>query len=143
VPAPARASLGGWLTVSASTGSFRNYLGALRSAGLIAYPADDLVALTPAGRATAQPADAPPTLRALHEAWLSKLPRPQANILRLVLECHPGEITRNQLGDALGVAPTTGSFRNYLGAMRTLGLIDYPADGLVAATEVLFPPGLA
>jgi hypothetical protein len=33
---------------------------------------------------------------------------------------------------------TSGGFKNYLGEMRTLGLIDYPGPGQVVALPVLF-----
>ncbi len=36
-----------------------------------------------------------------------------------------------------------GHFNNMVGHLRGLGVVHYPSDGLVAATDVLFPPGLA
>jgi len=30
-----------------------------------------------------------------------------------------------------------------LGGLRTMGVIDYPSAGMVAATDLLFPAGLA
>jgi hypothetical protein len=39
------------------------------------------------------------------------------------------------------VPVTSGGFKNNLGALRTLELIDYPAAGQVVALPVLFPTG--
>lgn len=39
-------------------------------------------------------------------------------------------------------SPTSSGYTNNLGGLRTLGLIDYPSGGMVAATERLFPPAL-
>jgi len=39
-------------------------------------------------------------------------------------------------------SPTSGSFANNLGRLRSLGLIDYRPAGYVVATELLFPKGL-
>jgi hypothetical protein len=35
-----------------------------------------------------------------------------------------------------------GHFNNMLGHLRTLGIVDYPGNRLIAATDVLFPEGL-
>jgi hypothetical protein len=39
-------------------------------------------------------------------------------------------------------SPTSSGFANNLGSLRSLGLIDYPRPGFVAATDLLFPGGL-
>ena len=40
---------------------------------------------------------------------------------------------------AIGVQPTSGSYANNLGRLRTLGVIEYPQKGTVRAHDVLFP----
>lgn len=142
VEQPTRSNIGAFLGVSSSTGSFKNYLGALKSGGYITYPTDGQVALTDEGRAIANPSTGPQSLAELHKIWFDKLPRPQAKILRIVVDVHPDSITRSAIGAIMGVSHETGSFKNYLGALRSLGLIDYPADGEVIATKLLFPAGM-
>ena len=39
-------------------------------------------------------------------------------------------------------SPTSSGFSNNLGRLRSLGLVDYPESGTVAATPLLFPVGL-
>ncbi len=122
------------------TWGFANNLGALRSHGLIDSPAGGRVRLTEAGRALAAPAEAIGTLEDLHTAWERRLPRPQWRILRALIGVHPKAVSRGWLADESGQSATSSGFANNLGALRSLGLLDYPGAGMVAATELLFPP---
>lgn len=140
--APTRGNVGAVLGVSSESGSFRNYLGALRSAGYIDYPTEGSLVLTEAGQQIARAGEGPSSLEELHDTWFSKLPGPQEKILRTVVEAYPNPIAREEIGAMLGVSHESGSFRNYLGALRSLKLIDYPSDGMVVATALLFPEGL-
>lgn len=51
---------------------------------------------------------------------------------------HPKATTRESLAAAADVPPTSGGFKNNLGALRSMGLIDYPTPGTVIATPVVF-----
>lgn len=42
---------------------------------------------------------------------------------------------RRQLAFFSGQAPTSGGYRNHLGALRSAGYVDYPSDGFVALAE--------
>jgi Mn-dependent DtxR family transcriptional regulator len=142
VHAPTRAQLAGYLAISHTTGSFSNNLSALRTAGFIQDVANGAVALTDAGRGGARTPDAPPSLEELHELWYKKLSRTQASVLRLIIVAYPESIARQAIASALGIQDDTGSFSNNLSKLRTLGLIEDPAKGMVRATDVLFPKGL-
>ncbi len=142
VEKPTRECLGARAGVVASSGSFRNNLGALRTAGLIDYPGNGLVCLSDAGRDKANAPQDTPTLQALHDAWLGLVANPQAAILRELIGAHPASLSRSELGSRLGVIESSGSFRNNLGRLRTLGAIDYPAQGEVKAADILFPEGV-
>lgn len=142
VERPTRGNIGAVLGVSSETGSFKNYLGALRTSGHIDYPSDGLLELTEDGRAIANPASGPESLDALHDIWFDRLPGTQEKVLRIVVESYPEPISRADIAERLSVSHETGSFKNYLGALRSLGLIDYPDDGMVVATGLLFPEGL-
>ena len=124
---------------SPSSSSFTNNLGRLRTLGLIDYPAQGPVSLTTAGRARA---NTPKLLRSaeeLHRAWYSKLSGPQGRILRVLIARYPKPITREALAQAASASASSSSFTNNLGALRSLGLLDYPAKGQVVATKLLFP----
>lgn len=124
---------------SSTSSGFANNLGALRSRGLITYPSGGRVALTDAGRAGAAPTERIRSIEQLHEAWRVKLSAPQWRILDTLLKCHPDAMARDELAVAARQSPTSSGFANNLGALRSLGLLDYPRSGMVAATELLFP----
>lgn len=125
-------------------GAFGNTLGRLRSRGLIDYPTPGRVALTGEGRAHAESPDIPPTTDALHEAIFAKLVGPERRVLAVAIEAHPEAIGKQEAGERAGyqVGPTIGgAYGNTLGRLRSLGLIDYPTPGYIAATSLLFPEG--
>jgi uncharacterized protein len=125
--------------VSPNSGSFANNLGHVRTSGLIDYPAPGQVAMTAGGKHLAEYPGAPPSLTDLHAAWLRLVRGPQARILKTVIDAYPGQFSKNDLAQAIGVSPMSGSYANNLGRLRTLGVIDYPERGFVRADDVLFP----
>lgn len=52
-------------------------------------------------------------------------------------------LSRADVAAAAGYEANGGAFQNPLGSLRSLGLIDYPAPGQVAALPVLFLEGAA
>jgi hypothetical protein len=127
---------------SPTSSSFTNNLGALRSAGLIDYPQQGTVALTAAGREVAQAdGDNPTTSEELQNVICGKLPAPQARIVRELVRVYPRALVRGALADLTGASEASSSFTNNLGALRSLGLIDYPQRGMVAAQPTLFLEG--
>ncbi|MES2910561.1 MAG: DUF87 domain-containing protein [Pseudomonadota bacterium] len=127
--------------VSPTSGGYFNNLGKLRSHGLIDYPSGGIVALTDAGKLIANYPDTAPTLQDLHGSWLSIVSNPQAAILQVLIDIYPGSLPKDDLADRVGASRTSGGYFNNLGHLRTLGAIDYPQKGMVAATAVLFPKG--
>ncbi len=120
---------------SPSSSSYTNNLGAMKSAGLIDYPQPGYVRLTTEGGAYANsPAPGEP-----HEKWLEIVTEPQARILRALLSAHPEPMQKDSLADAAGAAATSSSYTNNLGALRTLGAIDYPQKGFAALTKYVMP----
>lgn len=129
--------------VSPKSSGFGNNLGALRSQhGLIDYPAGGMVALTEIGRREARPSDGPMTLPEVHEAWFSRVSGPQASILRALTDVYPSMVARSELAEIVGVSEKSSGYGNNLGGLRSLGAIDYPQPGYVAATDLLFPAGV-
>lgn len=127
-----------WLAeASPKASGYQNNLGALRSAGLVDYPAPGRVCLTNAGLVQAQAPEEPPTLEALRDAICAKLARPQADILRELL-AQGLVMLREDIAEAVGKSPNASGFQNDLGRLRTLGLVTYPAPGQVAAAAYLF-----
>jgi hypothetical protein len=143
IASPKRAALAPMAGTKSTSGGFKNNLGALRSAGLIDYPEPNRVALTDRGRAAATPLDLDPTAEALQAAVLASIPAARGAILRVLIDAYPDPVAREDLAAAVGVPPTSGGFKNNLGALRTLELIDYPQPGWVGALPILFLEGAA
>ena len=138
--AVARSNVAIWSDQAPRSSAFTNNLGRLRTLGLIDYPEAGRVTLTEAGRARARASPALITsVEELHDAWYAKLPNPQARLLRALVDRYPEPIGRVALAEATGQSLTSSSFTNNLGALRSLGLLDYPQPGWVVATDLLFP----
>lgn len=136
---PDRRTVAAHARMSPQGGHTTNTISALRTAGLLDYPANGLLALTEAGRAAATYPAAPPTLADLHASWLSIVSGLQQRILKAVIDAHPDGLTREELADRVGAVAGGGHFTNTISALRTLGAIDYPRKGWVVATEAVFP----
>lgn len=140
---PTRFQVGFLAGYTASSGTFRNILSELRSAGLIDYPGTEAVYLTPDGSALADGSEAPTSLDDLHGRIRQKLNGPQAKLFDFLITKNFGKETgRTMLADNTGYTESSGTFRNLLSEMNGLGLFRYPTKRTVAATDILFPEGL-
>lgn len=128
-----------WVGVSPKSSGYDNNLGGLRTLGLLTYPAPKFVALTEEGRAIAVSTIASDlSTEELHEHVQTLLPPVRWRIMAPLLAAYPDSMSREELADAAGVAPRSSGYDNNLGGLRTLGLLDYPQPGYVAATPLLF-----
>lgn len=140
---PDKSNVAVFADVSPKSSGYQNNLGRLRTLGYVDYPGSGRLMLTDAGRAAANPAGHIRSLADLHEAWYAKLPRPQSKILQQVIAAYPHPVGKNNLAELAGQSATSSGYQNNLGALRSLGLIDYPRSGFVVATALLFPEGLS
>ena len=138
-----RGVLAAYARVSPLSSGYTNNLGRLRTLGYIHYPAGGQVALTEQGRSLASPDQLISSVEDLHEGWYAILPRPQAAILRALIEIYPRDLHRQELAERLEVSAASSGYTNNLGRLKTLGCIDYPAGGRVRASERLWPEGVA
>jgi hypothetical protein len=127
---------------SPTSSGYTNNLGRLRSLGLIDYPQGGQVALTPAGLECAGNSLSIASLNDLHRAWFTKLSNPKCRILQNLIRAYPKSVSKQTLAELSGQSATSSGYTNNLGSLRSLGLIDYPQSGYVAATTLLFPDGL-
>ncbi|MEA2255586.1 MAG: hypothetical protein QOG35_1631 [Solirubrobacteraceae bacterium] len=123
---------------SPKSSAYQNNLGALRSAGLIDYPAPARVSLTPDGRTLADAGQAPSTIEELHAYVRSLVGPSKARIVDALIAVYPDALARDELAERAAVSAASSGYQNNLGALRSLGLIDYPAQGYVVAQHVLF-----
>jgi hypothetical protein len=126
---------------SPSSGGYANNLGALRSLGLLDYPAKGRVGLTDAGRALAVIEDVPATSSELHAIVQRRLPPARWRIIASLIKAYPRDVDRAELAELSNQSPSSGGYANNLGALRSLGLLDYPSKGSVIATPALFLEG--
>jgi hypothetical protein len=120
--------------ISSKSSSYSNDLGALRTRGLIDYPASGEIALTELGSAVAEWPATPPTRQALKAAVAEQLAPRQARFLDTLWAESP--LARDDLAERCGVSPQSSSYSNDLGRLRTLGVIDYPRSGWVALGSI-------
>lgn len=120
------------------TKALTNALGALRTNGYVDYPLPGWVELTDLGRQTANWPAGMGTTAELQAKVFEQVKGTRERILRQVLEHYPQSVSRGVLAHELGYHERTKAYTNGLGALRTLGLIEYPAAGIVRATDVLF-----
>lgn len=124
---------------SPKSSSYSNNLGHLNNqAGLIHYPRPGYVQLTPEGRSVASAAGAPSTAEELQEFAYELVGPAKARILRALVDVYDEALPKDELAVRVDASPTSSSFSNNLGSLRSLGLIDYPGPGLVAALPILF-----
>lgn len=125
--------------VSWKSSGYRNNLSALHTEGLIRYPSRGLLALTKAGRDLAQA----PTEALDHATMMARinavLAPARMRVLEAVLTAYPEAAARDDIAVTAGVSPASSGFRNNLSGLSSLGLVTYPASGLVRAADLLFP----
>lgn len=126
-----------------SGGTFNRYLSALASAGLIEYPDKGSVRLTSAGVLQANRGLATATLAALHDCVRNVLEMPHRKLMDVLLRYRGNEVPRTQLAELAGYEASGGTFNRYCSHLSSLGLIRYPKRTTVAASDLLFPKGLA
>jgi hypothetical protein len=125
-----------WLAgYSPSSTSYTNPRSALKSAGLIDYPAKDQLAITADGAAVAAPFA---LMGTLIEFVLSLLPGPEARILRSVAGHYPRQISNDEAATGANYSASSTSYTNPRSALRTKDLITYPAKDQVRAADWLF-----
>lgn len=138
VRSPSKTQLALFAQASPKSSGYTNNLGALRTAGLIDYPAPGAAALTDDGRAIADSSDAPSTHDELL-AYVRQLVGPaRSRIIDALVNVYPDALPKDELADRAGASASSSGYTNNLGSLRSLGLIDYPQAGYAAATPVLF-----
>lgn len=139
IGSPSRDLLALWACVSPKSSGYKNNLGALRTAGLIDYPARGAVELTGEGwRKVDRDMIAEVSDAVLHEHVRTLIAPARWQLIKQLIEAHPVPLSREELADRAGVSADSSGFKNNLGALRTLGLLDYPARGHVVAARILF-----
>ncbi len=129
--------LAAWSEYSPNSGGYNNYLGFLRSAGMIEYPSGGMVTITEEGRKHAQPGQIPVDNSEMLDRAKRVLGGSEGKLLEILHETRE-TVDKTELAEAAGFSPNSGGFNNYLGHMRTLGFIDYPSPGKVRCSDWMY-----
>ncbi len=139
---PSKTQVALWSDYSPTSGGYANYLGQLRSADLIEYGGHGTMFLTNEGKHLVESMEdspeIPSTVEDLREQVFRMVGESRTRILKILIDADREPISKPELAEQAGFSPTSGGYANYLGNMRSMGLINYVSGGVVA-TEVLFP----
>jgi hypothetical protein len=116
-------------------GGFNNYLGALRSRGLIQGNGDRLV-ITQAGIEALGSWEPLPIGPALIDYWRARLGKAERLILQALAQSYPHPLTKEEVAAKAGYEANGGGFNNALGRLRTLELVQ--GRGELRASDNLF-----
>jgi uncharacterized protein len=123
---------------AASGGGFNNYLGALRSRGLIEGDGDRLT-ITEAGIQALGSWEPLPTGSALIDYWRGRLGKAERLILETLTHAYPAALNKEEIAARAGYEANGGGFNNALGRLRTLELVE--GRGELRASSNLFDAG--
>jgi len=141
IPAPRRGQVALVAEVSSKSSGFEKNLSTLSTAGLICYPGPGLLALTAHGRVVAHRPATPPTTEELQASLIGRVSRPQGTLLRKLIDAYPEPLSREELARRADVSAASSGFEKNMSTLRSLGLVDYPTRGAIAASSVLFLDG--
>lgn len=138
VQTPKRSPLAAVAGASPKSSGFEKNVSTLRTRGLIDYPAGGRVALTDAGEQAATWPEHELTDEHLQEAIYRMVSGPQAHLLRILVECYPEPLSRDELAERAAVSAASSGFEKNISTLRSFELIEYPERGYVAALPILF-----
>lgn len=143
---PGRTQVALFAKVSPKSSGFEKNVSTLRTRGYLDFPQKGHLTLTDDGRAIASAENAPQTAEEMQEYVRVLVGETKWNILRILVDCYPEALTREELAERADcaeyqVSATSSGYEKNLSTMKSLGLITYPGRGLVVALPVLFLEG--
>lgn len=141
---PSRSIVAAVAGVSPKSSSFKNDVSRLSSLGLVSYPAQGDLTLTESGAEIATMPEQTLTLDDIHAAWRNcpALRPAHIKLLDAAIEVYPESLSREELAERVGVSVLSSSFKNDVSRLSAMRLIEYPQQGMVRATELVFPRAL-
>jgi hypothetical protein len=120
---------------AATGGGFNNYLGALRSRGLLEGDGDGLT-ISEAGIHALGSWEPLPAGASLIDYWRNRLGKAERLILEALTQAYPEPMSKEEVAAKAGYEPGGGGFNNALGRLRTLELVQ--GRGKLQASHDLF-----
>lgn len=125
-------------STSSKSSAYENNVSALRTAGYLDYPGPNRLRLTAAGAERAVAPEAPLTAADLHQQVQALVAPAQWRIVKAAIDAYPTALSREDLAERASTSAASSAFENNVSRMRSLGLLDYPQQGYVVATPLLF-----
>lgn len=133
-----RTRMGAFARLSHTSGSFGTYVSSLKTSGYLVGGPQEFT-ITPDGLAAAGDVPALPSdPQELINLWCGIIGESSgaARMLRVLGENYPTEMSKEQLGEAVSMTHTSGSFGTYLSYLRSRGLIKTTGKTVVASGEL-------
>ena len=133
-----RTRMGAFARLSHTSGSFGTYLSSLKTNGYIITEGNDF-RITDEGLAAAGNVDSLPTdPNELINLWCGIIGESSgaARMLRVLGGHYPNEMSRQELGDAVNMSSTSGSFGTYLSYLKSRGLVKTSGQNIKASEEL-------
>jgi DNA-binding PadR family transcriptional regulator len=127
--------------LSPSSGTFSTYLSKLRTLGFIyENPATSEITITPTGSgALGERVSQPSSTEELVAQWKTKFSGKVGEMLQELVGVFPASRSKEELGEIVGITPTSGTFSTYLSKLRSNGLVTVDrSTGQLKASEDLF-----
>lgn len=122
--------------MSPTSGTFRTYLGAIRTAGMIEDAGND--SFRASSRALEVAGDAPALSHAdLIAMWRKTLSGGALRMFDRLLEIYPADISLEELATQCGMEASSGTFRTYLGKLRSNQLVKMSGKDRLHISEEL------
>jgi len=130
---PTRVMVASIAGFSPTASHFGNMVSALKGMGLVGYPPTaGLLELTDAGVAVAEV----PDIGRARDAVRPRLNGAQQKIFDVLIR--GGDMDRNDVAEQAGFSATASHFGNMVSSLKTLGVIEYPAKGVLRISSWLF-----
>lgn len=121
-----------------SSGTFSTYMSELRSKGLIEQSGK--IKITSEGRGLTDGETMTYELEKIVEMWMGKVSQKVAQILETVYNFYVSgneSVTKEQIGEIVGLSHTSGTFSTYLSELRSAGIISTRGDEVSLHSRVL------
>lgn len=113
-------------------GTFNTYISELKRNGWIVGSNDLSITEEGMNNATPEPI---PSRKELLQLWKSKFREGVGKILQYLFENYPNEISKEEIGMAVGFEPSGGTFNTYISELRRNGLIEISSNGAKISEE--------
>ena len=122
--------------LSPRSGSFGTYLSTLKTQGLIETEGDLFQASQAGIEHIGEAPNPPQTSEEGIAMWLDNLSGGSRRMFEYLVNSHPNFVSKEELGNAVGMVHTSGSFGTYMSILRSNGIVDVTNQGIKASDNL-------